>query len=742
MGIVTRSALRVYAALTELKGDDKDVLDALIPFFEPILKVMNGKVFDPHIFSAGVRQLYRWRFTGDIASTFIPRFEKKGFLKKGPTTANGTLWIVRYEDKQTGKEEQAILDAVKSIIDEFEKFPPRVTDLLTYKKTRDELTDILIRFLVTMDSIGEGAYSHQLGELAPGGEAADLIANLEEGGRPLDDNDRYICASFVRHLLKRKPEYMQHLVRLASIALLTEVVEDFIKPTIKESQTDLTIILDAPIALDLLGCSGKALKDDILTIVNALKNIGATFIVFPASCAEMQHNLRSMLSLSVDQRHGYTHNAMVKREVDADYVTAVANNPERALHNVGITVRQIDLSTYPHSHKFFTDEQYEDFLSSVTWGNQMPAREHDSTCLALTMRLREGRHSSDIFRTRFIMVTRNPRFVQHAREYCLTSRLIGPMQEGPIVHARELATTAWLRTGLGADETIPRGHLIATCDRVLTVRPEVREALAAQLRRITPERLEQLNLLMQDARSVQKLADETLNNADVISSDNAEHLLEVMRQATAQELQEKHQAELAREREMAEAQLRMSEAAARQLQEKHAAELLIERETAEAEIRAKDDETKRLAVQIAALQSKEAHAQAVAERQIESVVGGINRRAKKAEIIVGGFLLLLGVLGLANLLTGYLTDSKIWSWVIVAGGIAGFARLWYGLMERPMPALGSALNGYCRWSSRKRLNVLGLEKQLARLQVTGGRIKVSPAAPMPELQADEDKLLK
>jgi hypothetical protein len=63
-------------------------------------------------------------------------------------------------------------------------------------------------------------------------------------------------------------------------------------------------ILDAPIALDLLGCSGKALQDDIATVVAALKKIGASFIVFPISCIEMQHNLRSMLALPPEQRRG------------------------------------------------------------------------------------------------------------------------------------------------------------------------------------------------------------------------------------------------------------------------------------------------------------------------------------------------------------------------------------------------------------------------------------------------------
>jgi hypothetical protein len=607
MGNVTRQALRVYAALNELKGNDNDVLDALIPFFEPILTLMNGTIFDPHVFSAGVRKLYRWRFTGDIAATFIPRLERKGLLQKQLRTGLGTVWIVRFQDPQGDGTPAEILTAFEKIIDEFQSFPPKVTDLLSYKKTRDELKDILIRFLVMMDSPRAGAFAPQLGDLEPGAEARQLVSQLEEGGRPLDPNDKYMCARFVQHLMKTRPDFVPHLTRLSSIALLTEVVEDFIKPTHVQTNTDLTIILDAPIALDLLGCSGKALKDDIVTVVNALRNVGASFIVFPVSCIEMQHNIRSMLSLPIEQRRGYTHNALIKKEVAQDFVLAVANNPEKALEGVGVSVRQISLDQYPNLHRHFTEAHYEDFYQSITWGNNVPAREHDATCMALTMRLRDGKQNSDLFKTRYVMITRNPTFVNHARNYCLQNRMINRLQEGPIIHARDLATTAWLRTGLGANETIPRGHLIATCDRVLQVRPEVRHALAAQLAQVTPDRLEQLNLLMQDSRSVQKLADQTLNDESIVTAANAEHLLEVMREATAEELREKHEAQLASERRAARASLQEA-----------------------------TSEVSRLNEAVAQLQLQQAQAVALVESQLSRVVSNVNDQAKYIEWIAAG----------------------------------------------------------------------------------------------------------
>src|SRR5262249_45409608 len=151
------------------------------------------------------------------------------------------------------------------------------------------------RFLVSMDAYGDAAFAQEVQRLQLGINEQSLLASLEEGGSPLAPEDRYICARFVQETCKAKPEYVTHLARLASIGLLTEVVEDFLKPVKTEQRTDLTIIVDGPLALDFLGCSGHALKDDVRSIFDALKAIGCNFVVFPTTCDEMQRNLKAML---------------------------------------------------------------------------------------------------------------------------------------------------------------------------------------------------------------------------------------------------------------------------------------------------------------------------------------------------------------------------------------------------------------------------------------------------------------
>ena len=95
MTAITRHALRVYASLGALKGSGDDVLDALIPFFEPILQLMDKKVFDPRLLAAGVQKMYHWKFTKEIAEKFIPRLVKTGYLKAlvgGTDVAYGVIF--------------------------------------------------------------------------------------------------------------------------------------------------------------------------------------------------------------------------------------------------------------------------------------------------------------------------------------------------------------------------------------------------------------------------------------------------------------------------------------------------------------------------------------------------------------------------------------------------------------------------------------------------------------------------
>jgi hypothetical protein len=100
---------------------------------------MHQKVFEPQLLAAGAQKLYRWRINRDIAENFIPRLVRKGYLKrKGP--ARDGIYLVDFQKPVEPANLADISKIVERIIDEFEEFPPRVTDLLNCHRTREELT--------------------------------------------------------------------------------------------------------------------------------------------------------------------------------------------------------------------------------------------------------------------------------------------------------------------------------------------------------------------------------------------------------------------------------------------------------------------------------------------------------------------------------------------------------------------------------------------------------------------------
>ena len=716
MSGITRRALRVYAALSELQPGQQDVLDAILPFFEPILEKMNGRFFDPRLLALGVRKVYRWRFTTDIADTLTPRLLKAGYLKEAGRKGQQVAYIVTYKSEAT--DGVGIDHVLKEIVDEFEAFSPNVSELLNYKRTREDLTDILIRFLVSLDAYNPASFSNELARLKLDTDDTRILAELDEGGEPLSSEDRYMAARFVQHICEKRADTVPSLAQLASIGLLTEVVEDFVRPVGIEGRVNLTVAVDAPLALDFLGCSGTVLKEDVRMIFNALKGIGCKLVVFPVTCDEIRRNLVSMFSLPDARRHGYTHEAILKREVKPEYVQAVANDPQRALDHAGITVLPIDLKQRPDTHRYFTDAQFEDYFSSINWLRDVTPREHDAASLALTMRLRTGRHSGDIFQCGYIFVTRNPRFVQHSRQYCLSSRLLYETQENPVIHQRELATVAWLRTGLGVAERIPRGQLLAACERVLRVRSEVRDAVAERLKEFTPEKTEEFELLISDHRSLRRLADQTLNNEKVVTADNAAELLEAMRQAT-----------IAEEKKAFDAQLAAQKAELLRLDAAHKAEhLRLEEELATEAGRLRANAVMIASERDAALvAARSLHASR--ETSVLAIAAWTTKTVRIFHLIGTGVILLFAGGGVLNYFTGWLTKSTPLS--ILFGVLLGIFGVYHGVMnalERPKIGLASLLNGLARILFRQRLERAGLADavKLEAVNFANGRVSVLP----------------
>jgi hypothetical protein len=523
---ITRAAVNTFAVIENFRNGSTDILDGLLPFFQPILEDHFGETYNPDKFASDVREAYKWNFTSDIAEELIPRFEAASWLSKdNPNLEHSTYSVVGPQPEERGVDDETLakFDLVAS---QFKDFCSELTPLTAVNLSRDECKDILIEWLLYVDAYSEKNLDFTIRNFTDENGTLSRKVVVPKT-TSLTDDQRYLCARFVEQAIKSDGDVADHLCKLASIGLLTEVVQDFHRPTSSVEKTDLIVYLDAPIAMEFIGVSGRAARENIEPIVNELQNIGAQIRVFQQSVNEISRNLNAVLKSPT--RTGPTARALAQGSVMEAFIRDVARDPAKFLLEKDVRVTLRELEQLPSEHHFFSDERYRELYSSFSFQQNPNARDHDAKVATFIMRQRKGAGSSDIFGSKFLLLTRNGLVAQITRRTCIGLGALSPQNVSPVVHRRMLATALWLRTGLGKNENeIPKRQLLASCERILSINPRVVNAVKKFSSSLTSEKAEQLDLLLSQDRSSQMLMDKTLGISDVVTSENVSILFDEM----------------------------------------------------------------------------------------------------------------------------------------------------------------------------------------------------------------------
>lgn len=537
------AAVRVNAVLSAFRdGENSDVIDALCYFYVPILDRVHGNPITASLLAKAAKLIYGWNITESIGHVFIERLVSQGHLLE--ENKNGQVTFVAQKSPELPVNvEMSVQASFDQVIELFREFGLVSGDLFYKQLTLEQLGDLLVRFLISLDAYSNDEISASLGagEIANGERKA--LQALTEDVSVLSQSDTHVCARFVQWLSKEQPILAEKLSLFVAAGLLAELVEDFRKPSTLETKSDTVFFLDGPMLLGLVGTSGEALQVEAKTIVEALKSIGCRVQVFSESCREAERVLVSYLKAPPSDRHGRTHTAVLKGEVDRAYVQVVASDIETAAEKFGVNVREYSLDAYPNEHKYFDKERNADVYSFLSWDNPL-ARDHDAFAVTAIMRMRHGKHKNDPLQSSHVFISSNEKLVRKSREYCLKSQLVRETQCGPVIDIRDMATIAWLRTGFETSEKLPTSHMLAQCERVLQVRKDVVENARQQVSKFNPEKAEQFELLLQDNRAVSYLMDTARGSSAAFDPERDQELLDGMLDAAIKVVRDETDAKL------------------------------------------------------------------------------------------------------------------------------------------------------------------------------------------------------
>lgn len=537
---LTRTTARIYGALTALGDGSTDLLERLLPFFEPILRSLQGSVLDVDDFARRVRDTYKWNFNSDVVEVFVPRLRDAGWLTSVEPSVEQTSYIITLPDQILNVETEATaVRQLRALAESFQAFAQDLSPLIEVPNDVEEYEEILIEWLLYVEAFSEQnldfttkTFKDRTGTLR---QVVDVPRTTN-----LSDEESFLCARFVEHAINHDPEASETLARIASIGLLTEVVQDFVKPDTPVETSNLTVYLDAPVAMEYLGVSGRAARENTEPVIAELRKIGASVRIFNQSVNEVGNNLRAVLANP--RPTGPTAQALARKEVLQEYVTQVAANPGRFLDDAGIGVVHRTLDQFPAELAYFTDEQKDDMYGALTFQQNPQARAHDADVTTLIIRQRRGHEERDIFKSRFLLMTRNGLLAQIVRKRCVEWGVISPYAIPPVVHRRVVTASMWLRTGLGPNDLeVPKRLLLANCERVLAIRPSVVD----EVKRVADalgdeEQVRQLDVLIKQHRSTQMLMDKTLGAPSVVNQDNFGELFHQMLHPHLEEERKRH----------------------------------------------------------------------------------------------------------------------------------------------------------------------------------------------------------
>lgn len=637
MSPITQSAVNVFAVLESFRDQSPDIMQSLTPFFEPLLQRYQGQVFDPSQFTNDVRSIYKWNFTEDIAEAFIPQFVSNGWLLPDDPRRLTGPYTVTLPDRPTTETESRILQAFDDIAREFRVFAEGLSPLTTLSQDTDHFKEILLEWLIYVDAFSAQNLNYQTHNITD--ETGHITQRLIVPKiTSLGDDEIYLCARFVEHAITEETSIADTLCKVASIGLLTEVVQDFRQPATIEDRSNLIVYLDGPIALELLGVSGTAARENIEPIVSTLQSIGVQVRIFGVSLEEITRSLTAVLNET--NRTGPTARALAKGSVLEAYVRSVAQNPEKELKrcNVGVTFRSRD--QFPNEAQFFDKERYDHLYADLRFHqDNFAAREHDATVATFIVQMRRGYETQDLFDSRFVLLTRNGIFAQQSKRSC-ANRISGERYISPVVHRRLVATAVWLRTGLNWNgDEVPRRYLLASCERVLALRPGVVDAVMKFSSNLTKEQAAQLGMLLTEDRSTQMLMDKTLGASKVITGENVSQLFDEMITPYLEDERTKHSEELKEQRKESSKKIRRQEERAKEAR----AEATIAQEK---------------------LSSREEEDVGVVREFASGVTRSILRKKKARQAIC----LLLAIL-LALPISGVFGESGAWRYFSLAVGI-------------------------------------------------------------------------
>lgn len=382
-----RSPLLHLALLETLKSDEiQDEIDLFLPFIAVTASEVGKQVINETDIQERLLQSFGFKPPMSAVKVLMTRARKRGLLIKEnhafiPCHEKINDWKNGFEHKQ-----EDVRISLNSLKVEFVNF---TQEKFRKKITEDEAEKLILRFIeINVSSvISERAYRKS--------ELNDTIKNTD-----------HLIASFISNIHRSQPVLLEHFSRCVKGMLLANYLFYADKATTKKSYAGITIYLDSPIVLGLLGYSGKQSKETYHDFLNLLQSLHIRVCIFDRTFDEIEGLLQAWKSDLSRKYYGRFNTKTLEwlrgEGYDTERLDTEIKLLDSSIARFGINVIQ----GFRAKKQFQCDEEA---LQNAISQRFSPNKnyEHDTICISRIHNLREGQIINNLNQSFSVFVTHN-----------------------------------------------------------------------------------------------------------------------------------------------------------------------------------------------------------------------------------------------------------------------------------------------------------------------------------------------
>lgn len=537
-----KRALLAYCALVDrLRTPGVTPVQSLMPFFSEACSQFAGELFDAQKFSDAVADRYGIKIPRLAALGFTEHLAADGLLVD--VSGNGSGPVYRYAKAQgfDGNPETPVSESdIEKILASFVLNCREDERLIALSDS--ELHEAFLDRLLHIDSMKLLARREASISAKRSSNTLTRKAAVNDERESRDLHLDFMTSQFLLDLREGDSAKFEVVSNVAFANMAAEAVACFLEPTHAGEKLDnLTVFLDSPLLLDMLGVN-EEYADYGKELLAAIKNGGAHPAVLEHCVAEAEtavHAQLAYLRSGVNQM-SYKWGTSSK----PDLLNALLGNVgARTEDRLGIKVqRDPDVSLHRRAPSTVGDIEAAMNSRMQAWRNE-EAKEHDRKSVWSMLAIRDTASPCPrICDAHWILVTRNTALVSIANQ-AWASWLKGTTKHGsghvekwaPIAMSdKQFAGYVWARSG-GGNVSIPRARLLAHCSAAVRPRADIKaKAYNLVLELSGKDEAEDVAALLEDREGVRALMRATKGDPEDVTAERLPFILEKVKLAAGE----------------------------------------------------------------------------------------------------------------------------------------------------------------------------------------------------------------